>query len=115
MITFKDTWGRMESCSRLAIGLARFVPSSKPSANPPHETPVHTNDLPEIRAGLHTRQPIEIKSDAPKYGFVPPNRLFGRTLKWPDHAQPRLTLILATMLRHAVLPQPAPLDAGTPA
>ena|ERR1035441_4393700 len=112
MITFKDTWGRMESCSRLAIGLARFVPSSKPITN---RLQVSTSHLLESRTGLHPRQTIEIKSDAPKYGFVLPNRLFGRTLKWPDHAQPRLTLILATMLRHAVLPQPAPLDAGTPA
>jgi hypothetical protein len=33
MITLKDTWGRMVSCSRLAIGLARFVSSSKPITN----------------------------------------------------------------------------------
>ena len=109
MIAFKDMWGRMISCSRLAIGLARFVPRSKPITN---RLQVCTKHLLESRTGLHTRQILEIKSDAPKYGFVPPNRLFGRTLKWPDHAQPRLTLMLATMLRHAVLPQPAPLDAG---
>jgi hypothetical protein len=105
MITVKDMWGRMISCGRLAIGLARFVPSSKPITN---RLQVSTNHLLKSRTGLHTRQIIEIKSDAPEYGFVLPNRLFGKWLKWPDHAQPRLTLMLATMLRHAVMPPACP-------
>ena len=94
MMTFKDTWGRMASCGRLAIGLARFVPSSKPITNRLQVTnlPHGTNHLLESRTGLYTRQTIEIKSDAPKYGFVLSNRLFGKRLKWPHHAQPRLTL-----------------------
>ena len=78
MITLKGTWGRMISCGRLAIGLARFVPSSKPI----------TNHLLQRRAAPHTRQTTEIKSDAPKYGFVPPNLFFGRPLKRSNPAQP---------------------------
>jgi len=29
----RSTWGRMSSCGRLAIGLAGFVPGSKPITN----------------------------------------------------------------------------------
>jgi hypothetical protein len=33
MITLEDAWGGMPSCGRLSIGLARFVPKSKPITN----------------------------------------------------------------------------------
>jgi hypothetical protein len=69
MITFKDMWGRMVPCGRLAIGLAGFVPSPKPItnrrqvANLPHGAPVCTNHFLESRAGLYTDDDVSGETD----------------------------------------------------